>query len=468
MRLLLLNLPYAERIVRRFKCSYNAPTFLLPPLELLSLGGIASQKNYCQTRLIDAIAQNISPEKLRTLISGYRPDLIVTLTGVESFSDDTALLSDIKSLIPQSGIVIFGYLATLFPEEILQKSRVDYCLINEPEETFSKLLDRLNSGGLLDIPGLAYRKDGRPILNQPRPRIEDLDRLPFPDRSLVNNRWYSEPMMGMPFTTVQSSRGCPYGCAYCVSTYGQKIVFRSAENVLAELDEIKRKFSIRYVRFMDDTFTLNRERVDTLCRAMIDRSLRMQWTCLSRPDTINHDMLRLMKNAGCRRIYLGIESGSQRLLDFFCRGYTVEGVKQAVAMIKKSGIEVTGFFMDGGPLESKEDFQATVSLARSLPCDYFLIDMLRIYPGTKLFEMKRHAIDFNLFPYKNDFRDSSIEDIYHFREREFYRNVYLRPAYLSRMLRLWLRYPAEALVNFMSLVRYLVSPVRRKKHDKYI
>lgn len=345
MRCLFLNLPYPKQVMRRYMCSYNCQSFLFPPIELMYLASIAKEWKQAEVVLIDAIAERIDTKAICSLIKKLNPDLLVSMTGFETFKNDIESMDIIKQNNHNMKVVGFGYYATVFPEEIINNSDIDIIIRGEPEFSFSELYDYLANkrGNIFDINGLAFRNDnGEVFLTKPRNRIDDLDRLPFPDYSLVKQERYSEPFMKKPFAVLQSGRGCPFDCGYCVRTYGKELAFRTPDNVLNELETLILKNKIKSLRFLDDTFTVNKKRVIQICEGILKRGLQFEWSCLSRVDTLDDEMAFWLRKAGCVRVLLGVESGSQNILDYYGKNYSVEKIKYASEALRKRKIETVG------------------------------------------------------------------------------------------------------------------------------
>ena len=248
-----------------------------------------------------------------------------------------------------------------------------------------------------------------------------MDLLPFPERGLLKAGPYNEFLLKRPFTVIQASRGCPFECSFCVPTYGRQIMYRSVNNIYREIEEAVLKYKVKTIRFMDDIFTLNKNRLLELCGLLLKKNLKFDWSCLSRVDSLDEEMLAIMKKAGCRRIYLGIETFSQRLLDYYRKGYDAALIKPRVKMIKKNKIEVVGFFMVGAA-QTEDEFKNDVFLARQTGLDYIVAEKLTPYPGTAVFDNMKDICD-------------EAEAIR--REKEFYRDFYFRPGYaFSKVWRL--------------------------------
>ena len=467
MRTVLLNLPSNERVFRRYMCSYNSPNSLFPPIELMALAGIAKRMKNAETLLIDAVAENIDLQQVIARLRQFNPELLVSLTGFEVFQQDMEALSALKSAFPDAKVGCFGHYPTLFPKETLKNSDIDFILLNEPDIAFSEFYDCLQKNkSYSNLKGLAFRAKNKITINAQRERIKDLDSLPIPAHELLNLEKYSEVLMDRPFTVLQTSRGCPFACNYCVHTYGRQFAERSAEKVLEEIEFIA-GLGIRSFRFFDDTFNANKRRIIDVCRGIVERKIKMKWSCFSRVDTIDKEVFEWMKKAGCVRVLIGIESGSQRILDFYKKGYKTENLREKIKIVKDSGIESTGFFMVA-PQESEEDFKKSIELAKSLDLDFVLVSSLIPYPGTELFEGMKKQVEFSLFPYENKFVDSTIDGRLIRREKEFYRAFYFRPSYALHAIKYFASKPVESISNAFKLAAYVISkPAEKTRQDFY-
>ena len=465
VKIVFLNLPNKFRVIRRFMCSYNAPNFLFPPLELMYLSALAEKKNI-KAELIDAIAQGLDADATLDKLKNSKPDMVLFMTGFEIFGEDMSVADFLKDKMPDTRFVAIGYYPSIFPKEVLDNSKIDAVIMGEPEMTFSCLCERLSANSGLDgVDGLAFRQGPHVVTNKARGRIEDLDSLPFPSRNLINNDLYSEPFLGRPFTTILASRGCPYTCAYCVRTYGNKLVCRSAENILVEIREVVCRFGIRNFRFLDDTFTVRKKRVIQICESMLKEGIKANWTALSRIDTLDRDTLEIMKKAGCRRLYVGIESGSQKVLDYYKKGYKADQIIENIDLINSSGIKTAGFFMVGAPVETEEDFNKTMTLAKECKLDYCTIFRTMPYPGTCFFDDMKERIEFSLFPYKNRLKDAEFEKRINDWEGRFFKEYYLRFGYIVSKAGFFIRHPLQLLYAGLYFFKHLFCRKERPRGD---
>ena len=468
MKITLLNLPHKDRIMRRYMCSFNAPNFLFCPQELIYVGTLLKKVSN-QVKLIDAIAENLSFNQTIKALKNISPDYIISIIGFECFEDDIKVINKIKKQLPNTKIIIFGHYPTLFPKEIFENSKVDIIIRGEPDLTIYELLQKIkNNKDFSSLEGIAYRKDGKKVINPISKRILNLNKLPIPDRSLLKNKLYYEPFLGKPYTTIQTTRGCPYSCNYCVKTFGKLTYFRNPENILMEIKDAYVNYGIRNFRFIDDTFTTDKKRVQDLCKLIIQERIKIKWTCLSRIDTLDRKTATLMKKAGCKRIYLGIESGSQKIINYYNKNLKKEIILPIIKMIHKAGIETIGWFMVGSPDETDRDLEESVKLAKKSDLDFVVVSQLIVYPGTPLFEKLKDKINFSLFPYKNEFKDKKHSIKFRKLEQKFYKSFYFRIRYIPKGIRIAIIYPKETLSAFINLFSYtFLSRIKKDRKDFY-
>ena len=230
-------------------------------------------------------------------------------------------------------------------------------------------------------------RDGQEIVvNTDRPFIRNLDDLPLPRHDLLPLDKYRAPLVRGNYAFVVTSRGCPGNCRFCIKhvSYGRSVRFRSPENILAEL-ELLDELGVRSVHMYADLFTVSREQVVGLCELILERGLRLRWTCNSRVDFVDPEMLRLMGQAGCWMISWGIESGSEEVLRCARKGITLEQVERALHWAHEAGIRNWGYFIIGLPGETEDTIRETIRFSRRLPLDLALFHIAAPYPGSPLF-----------------------------------------------------------------------------------
>ncbi len=286
-------------------------------------------------------------------------------------------------------LVAGGPLPTTNPELFLDD--FDVVVVGEGEQTMLQIaIEAEKQGSLSNIQGIVYKEKGTGhIKNTPtREEIEDLDSLPFPFRELFDNSDYQNyfsKKFGYTTTAVMTSRGCPFSCDFCSRPiFGNRFRFRKASRVVDEIEEVA---SLGYDRiwFADDCFTLNRDRLLGICNEIIKRGLKIEWECLSRVDTIDAEAIETMKQAGCIRMFFGIESGNDSILELMNKKITINQVRAALSLCEAKGVKAGAFFIVGYPGENDETVLQTIKFASSLPLDYLSFTLPYPIPGTPLY-----------------------------------------------------------------------------------
>jgi radical SAM superfamily enzyme YgiQ (UPF0313 family) len=234
--------------------------------------------------------------------------------------------------------------------------------------------------------GLVWRDGADIVINPPRPFIADLDDLPLPRHDLLPFDRYRAPLVGGPYTFIVPSRGCPAACRFCIKhvSYGRSVRFRSPENVLDEI-ELLVELGVRKIHMYADLFTVNRDHVLGICRGITERGLDVRWTCNSRVDFVDPELLQAMHDAGCWMISWGIESADEAMLKRMNKGITPEKVSRALTWSKEAGIMNWGYFIIGLPGETEASIRKTIDFAKRLPLDLVLFHIAAPHPGTPFF-----------------------------------------------------------------------------------
>lgn len=440
MRTLLINPPFTRLRDSRER------TEMITPQGLSYLAAVAEQGG-CEARILDANvarrASKICFSKVANLVSGYgaykdnlnddaQPAWMDVREEVERFRPDvigiTALSPVIGSALrtaaicrecaPDSIIVMGGFHPTSKPEDALMNSSVDYVVRSEGEETFSELLQCIrddSSPG--EIAGLSYMDGGALVNNPDRPLISDLDSLPLPIKYLNGRATGKLP--------VQYSRGCPYGCRFCAD----RVIWRrrsrhfSPERVVEYMSGCVAHHGIREFAFIDGTFNVNKERVHALCEEIIKNKLKVLWDALVRADELDDEMLRMCRRAGCVQMNIGIESGSQGVLDDLNKGTSLLNIRSEVDRIKSHNMAAVSFFCIGMPPEANSDLSDTHDLIKALHHDYVILHMFTPIPGSDYFAQLQASgriladHDYDSFGYKsekNGFAGSATREEFEF------------------------------------------------------
>lgn len=313
-------------------------------------------------------------------IADYAPDLVGITMLTANYKAAINMARMIKKMDHGVKIAVGGAHATLDPEGTIEQDELDYVIRGEGESTFLELVDGRNER---DILGLSWKRNTVAVHNEERPFVENLNELPFPARDAFLNE-LSHAELGY----VMTGRGCPYSCSYCASPrlWHGTTRFRSIDNVLEELAYLKENLETQVIHFTDDTFNLNQKRTEDLCQRIIENALDVQWVCEARIDHLEPGLLELMKEAGCVRVKIGVESGSDRILKSIHKGTNREMIRKGAAMIKAAGIPMTIYLMAGFPDETNADLRQTIELAREVDADYYSLSILAPYYGTKIWE----------------------------------------------------------------------------------
>jgi len=289
-----------------------------------------------------------------------------------------------KEVAPNCVVVMGGPHATVKADEILKiSSKVDYVVRGDGEIAMLEIAKQVSSGrnSILAIPGLSFRNKNIVVHNPSQQVINDLELFPFPDRSLLmNENRYTSEDMGL----IMSSRGCPYACSYC-ATHTRRVSYRPIDHVVDEIKLVKEKYGTILFSFKDDSFTVNKKRVEQFCDKLIAEKLKINWECNTRVDLIGEDILRKMKKAGCNSIKVGIESGSERILKKMNKRITLDQIKNAAKLLTKSGIFWTGYFMMGTPGETVDEIYQTLDIMHEIEPDFASISVYAPFPGTQMF-----------------------------------------------------------------------------------
>ncbi len=368
-------------------------------------------------KIIDAIALRMPWKEFETIVRDLRPKYYVTQLTAPTLSND--MYGAFLAKAVGAATIAFGTHVTPLPRETLRPyPALDYGLRGEPDLTLRDLIDHLeghqferpanivtlfekhdpayrpvtlerDEWGMPDlhpIAGLAWRHHNEVVVNRERPFIADLDDLPMPDYAQLPLDRYRIPLIKGPYAFIVTSRGCPAGCTYCIKhvSYGPTMRLRSPEKLIEEIRTLV-SLGVRHVHMYADLFTVNRDQVMRLCQLIIDSGLRITWTCNSRVDFVDQEMLALMAKSGCFYIAWGLESGDAKILSHARKGVDPERAKQSLSWAKQAGIQNWGYFIIGLPGETVESIKGTIAFAKSLPLDIALFHIAAPYPGTPFF-----------------------------------------------------------------------------------
>jgi len=361
--------------------------------------------------IIDAIAENMTWKEFDAKLRAFAPRYYITQLTAPTLTNDMYGVMLAKSL--GATTMAFGTHVTAMPTETLRDfPALDVVIRGEPELTFRELIDVIedrqderpawvrdmllecdpewqrseDASDLSHVKGLTWRRDGEIVMNDPRPFIPDLNALPMPLYQHLPLDRYRMPLMKGPFTFLVTSRGCTAGCKYCIKhvSYQWSVRLLEPERIMREL-WVLNGLGIHNIHMYADLFTVNRAQVVDLCQRIIREGLKIRWTCNSRVDYVDEEMLRLMGQAGCWMISWGIESGNEAILKRAAKGADPRKAQQALGWARKAGIKNWGYFIIGLPGETTETIRQTIDFAKGLPLELALFHIAAPYPGTPFF-----------------------------------------------------------------------------------
>ncbi|MBU1912180.1 MAG: B12-binding domain-containing radical SAM protein [Candidatus Omnitrophica bacterium] len=404
---------------------------IIPPLSLAYVAAIL-EKAGCLVELIDASALNLTKDQVVDKVNKFNPNFLGFTSTTIDFQHTLEWINYLKKKtnIP---IIIGGIHLSVYPKETLTHRAIDYGVIGEAEETLPQLLEHLiNKKGLNNVKGICYRENNHIVVTEKRPPTQDLDNCPFPARHLIpNEKYYSFISKKKNFTAMLTSRGCPYKCIFCDN---QTILYRyrSPKNVVDEMEQCYNLFKIKEIDIFDALFSVDPNRVIEICREIKRRKLEISWSFRTRVDLVTANMLDELKEAGCIRIYYGIESGDLTILKNINKKINIDTVKRVISLTKEKRIGTFGYFMIGNIGETEDTIKKTLDLMLQLPLDYVQISPVFAPPNTALYESLKKKInrdywqDYTLNLTKQDLLPLYGTDLTQKEIKRYVRKCYLR------------------------------------------
>ncbi len=449
-----------------------------PPIGIMSLSAVLKQAGH-ECVMFDQANPDTPDEVITEEIKKQRPAFVgLSFLSTTSYPYAKILARRIRADNPTVKLAFGGVFASLnAPLVKLQCPEVDFVCRGDGEQLLLDLLERLDDPS--EVGGVTWAKDGAVVQNPGRTMERNLDQWPFPDRESLPLDFVESMPLDVPavlsmerFTTMQTSRGCPWPCVFCdIPIFNEgKWRARSAQHVVKEFQYLQ-NLGYGSVYFVDDHFLLQPKRIEAICTGLTDHHIDIQWGCEGRVDSVAQHLFPAMAKAHCRTIMFGIESGSQKILDRLKKEQTLAEVEKAVTNAKQAGIEIVhGFFTVGNPDETVEDMEATFDLASKLPLDTFGFNRLCVYRGTPLWQeyVKRGLVSEAADWYKY-FKCSEIDptclpgEVINDTRRAGLRRLFLYkllhyPVQTYRLLRRFLRY-----MPVRDVVYLLVKPFLGKR-----
>ncbi len=357
-----------------------------PPLGLTYAAAIAEKYGH-PCIIIDANANpRLTKEEVLSRIEDFKPHILGFMLTAYMFQQTLGWIRFLKQST-NLPVLVGNVLLELYPNEVLSHLEIDYGIIGPATKSLPKLLYNLEKNrDIENIEGIAFRKNGRVCINFPSTLREDFSILPFPALHLLeNHKYHTIVSKRKNFTLTITSKGCPYNCNFC---FVKNIPYscRSVEATVDEIEYFYKQFGIREIEFFDPVFNLNKSRVIKICREIVRRRLGVKWACRARVDNMDKELLEEMKKGGCHRIYYGIETASEGILENTGKGIALEQTEKAICLTKQKGILTLGFFLIGAPGDTQETVLETINFALRLPLDYAQFHKVVAKPATILYE----------------------------------------------------------------------------------
>ncbi len=362
------------------------------PLSLVYVASMLNSKDH-NSKIIDCEAEGLSFEDIKKYLKQSQFDMIGIAMLTVMYSQTVELARIAKEINPKIKVAVGGSHPTSNAKEIIDKEKdIDFAVVGEAELTFLELANSIEKNlNLSEVKGIAFRNEANETIITPeREIIKDLDELPMPDRSLIKMSLYRPSVSyykKLPAYIILTSRGCPFRCTFCSKVFDKSYRHHSTDRVIAEMKDLVENFGAKEIVFRDDTFTMKQSWVKELCNKIIEQGInkKAKWSCMTRVNLVTLESLKLMKEAGCWGIHFGVESGSQRLLDFIKKDVTVEQICDAFKWTREAGIETRAFMMLGLPTETREESLETIKFAKELNPDWAQFTICTPYPGTEMF-----------------------------------------------------------------------------------
>jgi anaerobic magnesium-protoporphyrin IX monomethyl ester cyclase len=405
----------------------------------------ALEKSDFQVEMLDNYLLEKPIEEVKLEIKRLNPEIVGITCSSATYSRCVETAKAVKETLPSCKVVVGGWHPSYEPESLLQHSEIDYVVMGEGERAMVELATHISKGGnnraITDVAGVAYRYKGKIVKNAQR-FINNLDELPFPAWNLLPLHLYDrriEFLNVKPVDNMSIARGCPFNCAFCEikQLWGTTCRAFSPKRVFDEINHLMANYGTKGIYFINDNFTIRKKETAELCALIKKNKLDIEWVCDTRVDLVSRDLLKEMKAAGCKTIWFGGESGSQRILDKLNRGVTLEQTERALKMCKEEGIQTACSFLLGIPGETEADMKATFKFARKLDPDWCRFNVFVAVPGSALYDevmekgLYDRIEDFTAYVKTDDFNYESLLEV----QRRFHSNFNKSPKRVLRKIR---------------------------------
>lgn len=382
-RIILINPPW---VIGEDKNLWKEVASCWPSLGLAYIAAVLEKDGH-EVFYIDCSAQHYTVGDMEAVLGNFkRPDFIGMTATTPLINNALAIAEIAKKMFDGVKIILGGVHPSVLPEEIISNPAVDFVAIDEGEETMKELARGLAPEQIL---GIYYKKNRQIFKNPARPLIKNLDEIPPPPYHLLPmDKYY--PALGsykrLPAMILFATRGCPGRCTFCYRTFRGIVRKRTARNIIDEINILQRDYGIKEVAFYDDTFTLFKDVIREFCDIIVNEKIDITWSCFTRVDHVNEELLTVMKKAGCHLILFGVESADEQILKNIRKNISLEQVIKVVEAARSVGIETRASFMFGNQGETEETIKKTIDFAIKLDPDEVQFNITTPYPGTEMFE----------------------------------------------------------------------------------
>lgn len=370
---------------------------IFPSLPLASLASWVRQHGF-DVRILDLHVKNITPQDATREVADYDPQVVAITVKTLGWPACIEIAEMVRATVPRAVIVIGGPHLGIYPRESLSWPCFDVAVVGDGEETFLELCERVRDGGIepatiSELDGTAgtiiRHPDGELCEGPPRALPKDIDRYPMPAWDLLPVADYHCLTLFKPFATMVTTRGCPWHCGYCSQVYSEKLRFRSPELVVDEMEHLEKTYGVKEIVFFDETFTIGKKRMRTFADEVLRRGLKVKFNIRARVDTVDREVVRLLKRAGLRSIHMGVEAGTDRVLKIMNKQITRAQTEEAFRICREEGVDTRGYFMIGYYDATPQDIDETIRFASSLGLDWASFSVATALPATDLYTVAR-------------------------------------------------------------------------------
>ncbi|MDR0492854.1 MAG: B12-binding domain-containing radical SAM protein [Nitrososphaerota archaeon] len=422
----------------------------LPPIGLMYVAGALEKAGY-EVQMLDNYLANKPLEEVKQTVMQTKPFMVGITCGSATFARCLQTAQAIKEATPDCVVVVGGWHASYLPQTLLEHAQIDYAILGEGERAITQLANALSKGDKTQastIPGVASKTPNGININPPQ-FIEDMDEIPYPARHLLPLEQYDrtiEFLEAKPADVMSISRGCVFSCGFCETRklWGNISRSFSPKRVLGEIQDLQNRYGTKGIYFINDNFTLHKEKTKELCQLMIKEKLDLEWVCDTRTDLVDEELLEQMSKAGCKVIWFGVESGSPKILNRIGRNTTPKQVQTTFKLCKKHHIKTACSFMIGLPDETLADMEQSLKFAKKIDPDYCQFNIFIAYPESKLY---KELLQTNQYTQLDEYLLSTKNSEYDFEtlktvQRRFFKSFHMAPKQILK------RAKREGILNF--------------------